>query len=369
MTDSDIKRVGLPRHAETRSMGFLLIDGFAMMSFASAIEPLRAANVLAGRGLYEWVYFGVDRYEVTASTGLAVRPHHLVGADVELDTIFVCAGGNPATFADEPTLQWLRRLARRGVRIGGVSGGPFVLARAGLLDGYRCTIHWEHVPAFTESFPQLNIRRSLYEIDRDRMTCAGGVAALDMMHALITAQQGRTLADEVGEWFLQTEVRLGTGSQRRSLQGRYNTANAHLLTALELIEKNVEEPLDRRSLSAAAEISVRQLERLFAEHLGTTLDRHYRDVRLDHARMLLRQTSMPITEIGLASGFQSASHFSRAFKRRFGHAPLRERARATGKRPSSRLCPIALINNDGQISHRQLKQGFRPVHGAGIKQK
>ena len=135
---------------------------------------------------------------------LLVHAHHLVGADLDLDTLFVCAGGNPAAFADEATLQWLRRLARRGVRIGGVSGGPFILARAGLLDGYRCTIHWEHIPAFTEFFPGLNTKRSLYEIDRDRLTCAGGVAALDMMHALISAQHGRGLADEVGDWFLQT---------------------------------------------------------------------------------------------------------------------------------------------------------------------
>ncbi len=311
---------------DTRRIGFLLIDGFAMMSFASAIEPLRAANVLAGRALYDWVTIGVDRHDVMASTGFAVRARHLVGEDIDLDTIFVCAGGNPASFAEEATLQWLRRLARRGIRIGGVSGGPFILAKAGLLAGHRCTIHWEHVPAFVETFPDLNVRLSLYEIDRDRLTCAGGVAALDMMHAMISEQHGRGLADEIGEWFLQTEIRLGTGAQRRSLQDRYNTSNARLLRALELIETHIEDPLDRRSLSAAAGVSVRQLERLFAGHMGKTLDRHYRDVRLDRARMLLRQTTLSVSEVGLASGFQSPSHFSRVFKGRFGHAPIGERA-------------------------------------------
>ncbi|MFZ0730333.1 MAG: AraC family transcriptional regulator, partial [Methylovirgula sp.] len=148
-----ISDIGQPEAKDPRRIGFLLIDGFAMMSFASAIEPLRAANVLAGRPLYEWVTIGVGGRAIIASTGLSVRAHHLVGAEVDLDTVFVCAGGNPAAFVDQTTLQWLRRLARRGVRIGGVSGGPFILARAGLLDGYRCTIHWEHIPAFTESFP------------------------------------------------------------------------------------------------------------------------------------------------------------------------------------------------------------------------
>jgi transcriptional regulator GlxA family with amidase domain len=321
MTKNDMPEPPL----EPRKLGFLLIDNFALMSFASAIEPFRAANVLAGRELYSWVIIGVDHHGAKASAGLSVQTQCLIGADLDLDTLFVCVAGNPAEFTDEAALQWLRRLARRGVRIGGVSGGPFILARAGLLDGYRCTVHWEHVPAFRESFPHLTLRRSLYEIDRDRLTCAGGIAALDMMHALIAAEQGRALADKVSEWFLQTQIRLGTGAQRRSLQERYDTANAHLLTALELVESHVEHPMSRRALAQAAGISVRQLERLFAQHLDTTLDGHYREIRLDRARTLLRQTVLPVAEVALASGFQSASHFSRQYKNRFGYAPGEER--------------------------------------------
>jgi transcriptional regulator GlxA family with amidase domain len=322
-----------------RKLGFLLIDDFALMSFASAIEPFRAANMFAGRVLYEWVTIGVGAERAAASVGLSVQTEHRAGADLDLDTLFVCAGGNPSEFHDEVTLQWLRRLARRGVRIGGVSGGPFILARAGLLEGYRCTIHWQHVPAFRESFPQLALRRSLYEIDRDRLTCAGGIAALDMMHAVIAAQQTRALANKVSDWFLQTDIRRGTDAQRRSLQERYETANPHLLMALDLIESHLEHPMSRRSLAQAAGISVRHLERLFAQHLCTTLDAHYREVRLERARTLLRQTAMPVAEVGHASGFQSASHFSRQYKRRFGHAPARERwvkADAPGPPGSSR---------------------------------
>jgi transcriptional regulator GlxA family with amidase domain len=339
MTTSD--RLG-EAAIESRKLGFLLIDGFALMSFASAIEPFRAANILAGRALYQWVIIGVEGGGPAASIGLSVETHNRVGADLDLDMLFVCAAGNPSEFRDEPTLQWLRRLARRGVRIGGVSGGSFILARAGLLDGYRCTIHWEHVPAFRESFPQLMLRRSLYEIDRDRLTCAGGIAALDMMHAVIAAEQGRALADKVSDWFLQTDIRRGSDAQRRSLQERYETANPHLLTALDLIESHLEHPMSRRALARAAGISVRHLERLFAQHLKMTLDAHYRDVRLERARNLLRQTAMPVAEVSLASGFQSASHFSRQYKRHYGHAPGRERwvkvqtprPRNAAKRPS-----------------------------------
>ncbi len=203
-----------------RRIGLLLVDGFALMSFASAMEPLRAANVIAGRELYAWRHIAVGEVAL-ASSGLRLAPDHRVCDAVDLDMLLVVAGGNRAEFRDTRTLRSLRRLARSGTRIGGVSGGPFVLARAGLLDGYRCTTHWEHVPAFQETFPQLEMRRRLYEVDRDRLTCARGVAALNMMHALISQDHGRALADAVAEWFLQAEIRAAGGAQRRSLQERF----------------------------------------------------------------------------------------------------------------------------------------------------
>lgn len=311
-----------------RLIGFLLLDGVALMSFAAAIEPFRGANVLSGRELYRWLHVAPGAGEVAASTGLRLPSSHRVGAELGLDTLLVCAGGTSLRFDDAATLQWLRRLARRGTRLGGVSAGPFVLARAGLLDGHRCTVHWEHLPAFVETFPHLDPTRALYEIDRDRLTCAGGIAALDMVLALIAADHGDDLADEVGEWFLRSEARPGTGPQRRSLRDRYRTASPALLTVLELVERHLEEPLDRATLARAAGVSVRQVERLFAAHLGRSLGDHYRSVRLDRARLLLRQTAMPVVEIGLACGFASASHFSRSYRAAFGHPPAAERRRS-----------------------------------------
>ncbi len=138
-----------------RKIGFLLIPGFSLLSYASTIEPLRAANRLSGRTLYRWTHISATGQQSEASSGLQIATEHKVGDNFELDTIFVCAGGNPALFRNQRTLAWLRTLARRGVRIGGVSGGPYILARAGLLDGYRCTIHWEHMTALREEFPSL----------------------------------------------------------------------------------------------------------------------------------------------------------------------------------------------------------------------
>ncbi len=316
-----------------RLIGFVLLDDFPLMSFAAAIEPLRAANVLSGRELYAWLHVAAGGSEITASSGLGIRTRERVGTEAAFDTVFVCAGGTSLAFHDAPTLSWLRRLSRRGIRVGGISAGPFILARAGLLDGYRCTVHWEHVPAFIETFPHLDLTRSLYEIDRNRLTCAGGIAALDMVHALIAADHGRSLADRIGEWFLQTEVRLGTGPQRRSLRDRYDVASSRLVTILELIESHIEEPLDRAALAQAAGISVRQVERLFASHLGRTLDAHYRTVRLDRARILLRQTTLSVVAVAMACGFTSPSHFSRSYREAFGHPPRFERrARKTSGR-------------------------------------
>lgn len=322
MPNSDTDGSGAPRR-----IGFLLLDDFPLMAFASAIEPLRAANVLSGRTLYSWLHVAAGEGEITASAGLTLRTRERVGTEAALDTLFVCAGGSSLGFRDAATLRWLRRLARRRIRIGGISAGPFVLARAGLLDGHRCTVHWEHLPAFRETFPGLDPTRSLYEIDRNRLTSAGGIAAFDMVQALIAADHGRSLADRIGEWFLHGEVRLGTGPQRRSLRERYDVADPRLLRVLEAIESHLEEPLDRAALARAAGVSTRHVERLFAAHLGRTPEAHYRAVRLDRARLLLRQTAMPVVEVAVACGFASASHFSRAYRLAFGHPPSGERRR------------------------------------------
>lgn len=307
-------------------IGFLLIPGFSLLSYASAVEPLRAANRLSGRPLYTWIHVSAQGRPVEASGGLAIAPDKTIGDDFPLDMILVCAGGNPALHRNARTLSWLRKLARRGVRIGGVSGGPYILARAGLLDGFRCTIHWEHMAGFREEFPQLDTRRTLYEIDRDRLTCAGGIAGFDMMRAIIAAEHGSALAASVSEWFLQTQLRSGSGPQRLTLRERYGVTNPKLLQALQSMEDRTQRPLSRNELASATGLSVRQLERLFAGHLGTTIRDLYIKIRLDRARTLVHETALPLLEIAIACGFANGSHFSRAYRARYGQSPRRDRA-------------------------------------------
>lgn len=308
-------------------VGFLLIPDFALLAYASAIEPLRAANRLSGRTLYRWSHVSVDGMPAPASNGVTIQPDYRVGEDTTFDMLVVCAGGNPASFRDRPSFAWLRRLARRGVTLAGVSGGPYILARADLLSGYRCTIHWEHAPALLEDFPALDLRRSLFEIDRGRLTCSGGTAPLDMMHAVIARDHGIDLAHAVSEWFLQTHVREGAGPQRMTLRERLGVSHPPLLRVLERMEQHIETPLSRSELARSAGVSLRQVERSFRHHLGRSLGEHYLRLRLDRARDLLRQTSMPVLEVSLACGFSSASHFSRAYRTRFRHPPRTERTR------------------------------------------
>ncbi|WP_371420179.1 GlxA family transcriptional regulator [Tardiphaga sp.] len=318
--------------AQPHRVGFLLIDGFALMSFASAIEPLRAANVLAGKKLYQWLHISTGADAVLASSGLSVASDHTIADNVRYDTVLVCAGGNPASFDDAKTLAWLRRLARSGCAIGGVSGGPFILAKAGILDGMRCTIHWEHLDAFIEAFPDIEPTRTLFEIDRNRLTCAGGVAALDMMHAIIRRDHGQALAAKVSDWFLQTAVRLGDDSQRISLRERLGTSNRAVLSAITVMERRLASPAPRDELAKAAGVSVRQLERLFTTHLGVTIEQHYLTLRLAKARALLRQTGMPVVEVGAECGFASASHFARVYRRAFDVAPSQDRMAKTERK-------------------------------------
>ncbi|BCG83261.1 GlxA family transcriptional regulator [Mesorhizobium sp. 113-3-3] len=312
----------------TVHVGFVLIPGFPMLSFASVIESLRAANVLSGKQLYRWSLISIDGHTVEASNNLRFAPDYSAGTDRHFDYLFVCAGGNPALFKHEPTFKWLKWLARQNTKIGGLSGGAYILARAGLLFGYRFTLHWEHAPAFAEDYPDLDLRRSLFEIDRDRLTSSGGSASLDMMHALIAQQNGPELAIAVSDWFLQTQIREGEGPQRMELRERLGITSAPLLRAVSRMEQNTERPLSRKELSKIAQVSVRHLDRLFHRYLRHSVGEHYIQIRLHTARELLRQTNLSIMEVAMASGFVSSSHFSRVYKEKYGHTPSSERVQS-----------------------------------------
>ena len=307
--------------ATSRRVGILPIPGFAMMSFAALTEPMRAANLLARRELYEVVTVGSDMTPIQSSGAGMVAPLVEVGETDAFDYLFVVAGGDPTLYNDRSVLNWLTRLARAGVPLGGVSGGPIILARAGLMNGRRMTVHWEHAGALAEISPSLVLERSLYVIDRDRVTCAGGTAPMDLMHVLITQHHGTQFARLVSDWFMHTEIRPSAGPQRSGLVERVGTTVPAILDAVEAMEANVAGPLELSRLAEVAGLSPRQLNRLFHDKLGRSVMRYYRELRLEKAQSLLRNSPLSLTEIALATGFASSAHFSRAYSARFGQPP------------------------------------------------
>lgn len=305
--------------------GFILLPGFALMSYASATEPLRAANLLAGRKLYDLIALSLDGEPVQSSSGAFFPCKALGDWKPSLHTVFVCAGGSPGDWHVPKVHRTLRTLARQGVRIGGISGGPYVLAAAGLLDGCDFTIHWVQAPALIEAFPHLNPRQARFVLDGNRITCGGGVAPLDMMHALIAHRMGSEFARRVSDWYLHTAVAESAAPQRASTAERFGVHHPTLLCILDKMETSIDEPLGRTSMAAFAGISPRHLDRLFTEHTGQSFLYTYRTVRLRHARGLLQQSPMSISEVAFATGFSSAAHFSSAYRKLFGRTPRQER--------------------------------------------
>ncbi|WP_425523513.1 GlxA family transcriptional regulator [Jiella flava] len=309
-----------------KDIGFVLLPGFALMSFAAASEPFRAANVIAGQPLYRLRCFGESARTVAASQGasIAVEP---LSATLEgpLDAVLVCAGGYPATWHRPAIHAMLRRLARKGVRLGGISGGAYLLAAAGLLQNRAFTVHWEHASALSEAFPELRPRQARFVIDRDRITCGGGIAPLDMAHALIRERMGATFARQVSDWLLHTEIGTPAAAQRGCLAERYQVHHPILLSVLETMEATVEAPLSRQAMARDVGLSMRQLDRLFAAHRHTTFAKDYLRIRLERAHLFLRQSALPIAEIAFATGFANQAHFARRFRAHFGMPPSQVR--------------------------------------------
>ena len=307
--------------------GFFLHPEFSLIALASASEPLRAANRVSRRQLYEWKLLGATTQAVAASNGASLLPDATLETAGPLDDLVVVASLNVACFRDEGVFAGLRHLAAHGCRIGGVSTAALLLARAELLDGYQCTVHWEHAAALSEEFPQLALSRDLFVIDRDRFTCGGGTAGLDMMLTLIERQHGRRLATAVAEQFLHTRIRPATDGQRMDIFGRYGIHDARLATAVTLMEQHIEWPLPLDAIALRSNVSGRQLERLFTNALGTTPGRFYLNVRLKAARQLLDETCLSVLQIALRCGFASASHLGKCYREAFAETPMRARRR------------------------------------------
>lgn len=308
--------------------GFLTLPSYSMIACANAIEALRMANRMSGTPAYAWQIVTLDGHAAAASNGLILTPCAMLSAADRFDILFVVGGVDVRNAVDRNVAAALRKLARDGVALGALCTGTFALAEARLLHGYRCAIHWENLSAVHEEFPDVDFVEDMFCIDRDRVTCTGGIAPLDLMLAVIQARLGRRVASQVSAQFLIERSRSADERQPKQTPATSLVAPRPVADAVRLIEESIEAPLSTEEVARTAGISTRQLERLFRRHLGISPAAYASAARLDRARALLRQTAMPVTDVGIACGFTSASHFSTAYRMRFGHAPRTERAPA-----------------------------------------
>ncbi len=311
--------------SEPVRIGFLILNDFSLLAFSAAIEPLRAANRLRERPIFNWVTVHKSDISAKASNGFKVSVTDDVDALFGCRLILICSGTNVEKHVDKATLSIVRKLSRNGIIVGAICSGTYVLAKAGMLDNRKCTIHWENIDAMREEFPHLEITNNLFEIDGSIVTCCGGTAALDMMLHLISQAHGAKLAAEISETFIHDRIRDSHDRQRIELRSRLGVSHPKLLMVVANMEANLEEPLSQTELADQAELSTRQLERLFKKYMQVTPTRHYLNLRLARARYLLRQTSMSILSVALACGFISASHFSKCYRETYGCTPRAER--------------------------------------------
>lgn len=303
----------------------MLTEQFSMIAFSAAIEPLRLANRATGRKLYDWHLYSANGLTAEASNGVNVNVERSFRDAPNMDAVVVCAGVDVQLIDHRELISVVRRLTKSGASPGAVCTGAYVLAKAGLLDGYRSTIHWENRPGIRAEFPDLEIGEDLFEIDRDRFTCAGGVAAADMMLSLIKRDHGEAVSNAVTHQLIHHRIREASERQRSDMRTRLGVADPKLLRVISLMERSIERPLTIEEFARSVALSPRQLERLFLKHLGYSPNRHYLNIRLNHACQLLRQTRMPVLDVAMATGFSSASYFSQSYLEHFGHSPTSER--------------------------------------------
>jgi transcriptional regulator GlxA family with amidase domain len=306
--------------------GFLTLPNYSLIACANAIEALRMANRVSARAAYKWQLLTLDGVPARASNGMSLQPTASLGTARAFDIVFVCGGVDIRRSTGRGVLSALRRLAREHVPLGALCTGSFALAEAGLLSGYRCAIHWENLAAIREEFPDIQFLDDLYTIDRERITCTGGVAPLDLMLTLIRARLGAGIAERVANQFIVERGR--RASEHQPLEPTIPSGAAHerLEAAVRLIQGKLDERLRIGAVAAEVGLSTRQIERLFKRHFGQTPAALWKRWRLERARTLLTQTAMPITDVSVACGFSTAAHFSTAYRLQFGCTPSNERS-------------------------------------------
>ena len=326
------QRIDVPNtNAKPKRFVFVLLDNFTMLCFSCALESLRIANRMSGQELYSWTLVGEGGETVTCSAGTSFK----VDADLmevnRDDYVLICGGIDVQAATTKKVLNWVRREARRGATLGGLCTAGYTLAKAGLLDGKKATIHWENQDSFSEEFEEVELTKSVFVVDGNRITTAGGTASIDLMLKLIADDHGEELANAVADQLIYSSIRTDQDTQRLSIPTRIGVRHPKLSRVIQMMEANIEEPISPSILARDVGMSTRQLERLFRRYLNRSPKRYYMELRLQKARNLLMQTDMSVINVALACGFASPSHFSKCYRAHYNTTPYRERGAQAGR--------------------------------------
>jgi len=317
-----------------RRFVFVLIENFTLLSFSSALDALRIANRMSGKKLYHWTFIGENEEFVSCSAGTQFK---LDNSLIELhrdDTILLCGGTAIQESTSKKLIGWLRREARRGLVIGGLCTAAYPMAKAGLLDDKKATIHWENQDSFAEEFLEVKLTKTVFVCDGNRYTTAGGTSSIDLLLKIIADEHGEELANAVADQMIYSSIRTDQDTQRLSVPTRIGVRHPKLSKVIQMMEINREEPISPSILAKDVGMSTRQLERLFRRYLDRSPKRYYMELRLQKARNLLMQTDMSVINVALACGFASPSHFSKCYRAHYDTTPYRERGSHAAKRVS-----------------------------------
>ena len=310
----------LPGPVKTRDFAFLALPRFTLLAFSAAIEPLRIANQLTQQPLYRWCLVSADGRPVESSAGVRIEVDQGLQPLSRDTTAIVCSGTDASQVADRRVLTWLRNHSRRGGGLGAICTGAYSLARAGLLGDDTPAVHWENRPAFRELF-DVEPLQQIYVIGRKHVSCAGGEAGVDLMLDLIEQDHGQKLADAVAEMCLHTRRREAKVTQKKVYPAPMTARHPAIARVISAMQENIATPLDQEELAAIFGRSARHLERVFKSVLQETPKSYYLGLRLEEARNLLSDTTLSILEVAIATGFNSRSSFSKAYRSRFGTSP------------------------------------------------
>lgn len=325
----EVNAIGAPKR-----FVFVLLDQFSLLGYACAIECLRIANRMSNQTLYAWRVIGEGGDGVRCSAGTNfVLDDDLIELKRD-ETAVLCGGMDISGATTKKLLNWVRREARRGVLFGGLCSAAYVLAKAGLLDGKKATVHWENHDSFIEEFEEVSLTKSVFVQDGKTFTTAGGTASIDLMLKFIADDHGEDLAGAVADQLIYTSIRTDQDTQRLSIPTRIGVRHPKLSTAIQIMETYIEEPKSPATLAKEIGMSTRQLERLFRRYLDRSPKRYYMELRLQKARNLLMQTDMSVINVALACGFASPSHFSKCYRSQYSTTPYRERGALAGARVS-----------------------------------